>query len=102
MENLDVLPIWGFFAGMIIIVLAAAEIGFRFGIRLQDRGSNPGESRMTGTVLEEGLRGAVAQDRVTQLQWITVRHECICFQSRQVWDLFLLLMTSNNLSIMYN
>ena len=58
MENLDVLPIWGFFAGMIIIVLAAAEIGFRFGIRLQDRGSNPGESRMTGTVVG-GMLGLV-------------------------------------------
>jgi len=58
MEFLDTLPIWGFFLAMMIIVLAAAEIGFRIGIRLQDRGSNPGESRMTGSVVG-GMLGLV-------------------------------------------
>jgi len=58
MEYLDTLPIWVFFTGMVIVVLAASEAGFRFGIRLQDRGSNPGESRMTGTVVG-GMLGLV-------------------------------------------
>jgi len=59
MEYLDGLPIWIFFMGMVIVVLAASEIGFRFGIRLQDRGSFPGESRMTNSVVG-GMLGLVA------------------------------------------
>ena len=43
---------------MVIASLAVAEIGFRIGIHLQDRSSNPGESRMTGTVVG-GMLGLV-------------------------------------------
>lgn len=59
MEYLDTLPIWVFFVGMVIVVLATAEIGFQFGVRLQDRGSNPGDSRMTSSVVG-GMLGLVA------------------------------------------
>lgn len=59
MENLDILPIWAFFVGMVIVVLAASELGFYIGIRLQNRGSNPGESRMTSSVVG-GMLGLVA------------------------------------------
>ena len=59
MEFLDIIPIWAFFAGMVIVVLAASELGFYIGIRLQDRGSNPGESRMTSSVVG-GMLGLVA------------------------------------------
>ena len=59
MEFLDIIPIWAFFAGMVIVVLAASELGFFIGIRLQDRGSNPGESRMTSSVVG-GMLGLVA------------------------------------------
>ena len=59
MENLDILPIWVFFVGMVIVVLAASELGFYIGIRLQNRGSNPGESRMTSSVVG-GMLGLVA------------------------------------------
>jgi len=59
MEYLDKLPIWVFFVGMVVTVIAASEIGFYIGIRLQDRGSNPGESRMTSSVVG-GMLGLVA------------------------------------------
>lgn len=51
MENLDLLPIWAVFIVMVIAVLAAAEIGFRIGIWLQDRSPNDGEARMTGAIV---------------------------------------------------
>ena len=59
MEHLDKLPIWAFFIGMVIASLAASEIGFHIGIRLQDRGADPGESRMTNSVVG-GMLGLVA------------------------------------------
>ena len=58
MENLDLIPLWAFFVGMMVVVLAAAEIGFRIGIRLQDRSHSPGDSRMTGSVVG-GMLGLV-------------------------------------------
>ena len=58
MEYLDLLPIWAFFVGMVVVALAAAEIGFRVGIQLQDRSSNPGDSRITGSVVG-GMLGLV-------------------------------------------
>lgn len=58
MEYLDLLPIWAFFIGMVLVSLAATEIGFRIGIRLQDRSSNPGDARITGTVVG-GMLGLV-------------------------------------------
>jgi len=58
MEILDMSPIWLFFIGMVVVSLAAAEIGFRIGIHLQDRNSNSGDTRMTGTVVG-GMLGLV-------------------------------------------
>jgi hypothetical protein len=58
MEYLDLFPIWAFFVGMVVVALAAAEIGFRVGIRLQDRSSNPGDTRITGSVVG-GMLGLV-------------------------------------------
>jgi hypothetical protein len=58
MEYLDLLPIRAFFLGMVVVALATAEIGFRIGIWLQDRSSNPGDSRITGSVVG-GMLGLV-------------------------------------------
>jgi len=58
MGILDTLPIWLFFMGMVVLSLAAAEIGFRIGIHLQDRNSNSGDTRMTSTVVG-GMLGLV-------------------------------------------
>jgi len=58
MEYLDLLPMWAFFLGMVVVSLAAAEIGFRVGIRLQNRSSNPGDSRITGSMVG-GMLGLV-------------------------------------------
>jgi len=58
MENLDLFPVWAVFLGMVVVVLAAAEIGFRTGIWLQDRSSNPGETRMTGSMVG-GMLGLI-------------------------------------------
>ena len=58
MENLDLFPIWAVFLGMVGIVLVAAEIGFRTGIWLQDRSSNPGETRITGSMVG-GMLGLI-------------------------------------------
>ncbi len=51
MEYLDTLPIWAVFVGLVILVLATAETGFRTGIWLLDRGSEVGENRMTSSVV---------------------------------------------------
>ena len=51
MQYLDKFPIWAVFVVMVVVVLVAAEIGFRIGIWLRDRGSDPGETRMTGPVV---------------------------------------------------
>jgi len=51
MEYLDTLPIWAVFVGLVILVLVTAEIGFRTGIWLLDRGSEVGENRMTSSVV---------------------------------------------------
>jgi len=58
MEILDIFPIWLLFIGMVVMSLAAAEIGFRVGIHLQDRNASPGDTRMTGTVVG-GMLGLV-------------------------------------------
>ena len=56
---LDVLPVWSVFIVMVIVLLVVAEIGFRIGVGMQDRGATPGDSRMTGTVVG-GMLGLVA------------------------------------------
>lgn len=48
---LDQFPIWAVYIAMVVAVLVAAEIGFRVGIWLQDRSSDHGDTRMTGTVV---------------------------------------------------
>ena len=58
MEILDIFPVWLLFIGMVALSMAAAEIGFRVGIRLLDRGANTGDTRMTGTVVG-GMLGLV-------------------------------------------
>jgi hypothetical protein len=58
MENLDSFPIWLLGLSMVVVSVVIADIGFRFGVRLQDRGANPGDSRMTGTVVG-GMLGLV-------------------------------------------
>lgn len=59
MEILDRFPIWAVFVVMVVVVLAAGEIGFRIGIWLQDRSSNHKETRMTGPVVG-GMLGLMA------------------------------------------
>ena len=56
---LDNFPIWAVYVGLVVVVLAAAEIGFRVGIWLQDRNPDAGETRMTGTVVG-GMLGLMA------------------------------------------
>lgn len=51
MVILDNFPIWAVYAGLVVIVLLAAEIGFHIGIWLQDRSEDPAESKMTGAVV---------------------------------------------------
>ena len=59
MVILDNFPIWAVYVGLVIIMLAVAEAGFRVGIRLQDRSGNQGESKMTGAVVG-GMLGLMA------------------------------------------
>ncbi len=55
----DLFPIWAFYVVMVVVVLIAAEIGFRIGIWLQDRNPDSGDTRMTGTVVG-GMLGLMA------------------------------------------
>lgn len=59
MEILDIFPVWLLFFGMVFVSSAVAEIGFRIGIFLQNRGSSLGDSRMTSTVVG-GMLGLLA------------------------------------------
>ena len=56
---LDSFPIWAVYIGLVVLMLLAAEIGFRVGIRIQDRSNKPGESKMTGAVVG-GMLGLMA------------------------------------------
>lgn len=51
MEYLDKLSIWAAFFLLVVVVLVAAEIGFRTGIYLQDKSYDHRESNMTGAVV---------------------------------------------------
>jgi hypothetical protein len=51
MTILDNFPIWAVYVGLVVIVLIAAEGGFRVGIWMQDRSDKPGEGKMTGAVV---------------------------------------------------
>lgn len=56
---LDSLPIWAVYVGLVGLMLLVAEVGFRVGIRMQDRSDRPGESKMTGAVVG-GMLGLMA------------------------------------------
>ena len=59
MTLLDNFPIWAVYVGLVVMVLIAAESGFRVGIWLQDRSDKPGEGKMTGAVVG-GMLGLMA------------------------------------------
>jgi hypothetical protein len=56
---MDMFPIWAVYVGTVVLLLVAAEIGFRFGIWLQRRDPAFGETRVTGTVVG-GMLGLLA------------------------------------------
>ena len=56
---LDIFPIWGVYLGTVILVLLAAEIGFRIGIWFQNRDSSSRKTPMTGAVVG-GMLGLMA------------------------------------------
>jgi len=51
MELMDRFSISSAYLLLVVIVLAAAEIGFRLGVWLQERSTDPRETRMTGAVV---------------------------------------------------
>jgi hypothetical protein len=59
MSVLDNFPIWAVYVGLVVMVLIAAEAGFRIGIWIQDRSDKPGEGKMTGAVVG-GMLGLMA------------------------------------------
>ncbi len=59
MAILDNFPLWAAYVGLVIAAVAAAEIGFRAGVWLQDRNPGMGEVRMTSTVVG-GMLGLMA------------------------------------------
>ena len=56
---LDTFPIWAVFLGTVVVVLIAAEIGFRIGIWLQRRDPESAKTPMTGVVVG-GMLGLMA------------------------------------------
>ena len=59
MVIIDMFPIWAVYVGTVVLVLLAAEIGFRIGIWLQSRDPASKEIRMTGTMVG-GMLGLMA------------------------------------------
>ncbi len=59
MVLLDNIPIWAVYLGTVVVVLVAAEIGYRIGIWLQHRDPSSEGTPMTGTVVG-GMLGLVA------------------------------------------
>ena len=59
MHILDMLPLWAVYIVTVIIVLVAAEIGFRLGMWLQRRDTSSGKVTMTGAVVG-GMLGLMA------------------------------------------
>jgi hypothetical protein len=59
MVILDALPLWGVYVLTVILVLVAAEIGFRLGLWLQKRDPALGDSSMRGVVVG-GVLGLMA------------------------------------------
>ena len=56
---LDMFPIWAVFLGTVVVVLIAAEIGFRIGIWLQRRDPDSEKTAITG-VMVGGMLGLMA------------------------------------------
>ena len=59
MVILDMFPIWAVYVGTVVVVLIAAEIGFRIGIWLQRRDPASEKTPMTGVVVG-GMLGLMA------------------------------------------
>ncbi|MHC4725542.1 MAG: bestrophin-like domain [Planctomycetota bacterium] len=59
MVLLDRFPLWAVYVGTVVLVLIAAEIGFRIGIWLQRRDPDSGKTPMTGAMVG-GLLGLMA------------------------------------------
>jgi hypothetical protein len=59
MVIMDMFPLWAVYVVTVVLVLVAAEIGFRIGIWLQSRDSASGEIRMTSTMVG-GMLGLMA------------------------------------------
>ncbi len=59
MALLDMFPIWGGYVVTVVLVLVAAEIGFRIGIWLQRRDTTSAKTPMTGAVVG-GMLGLMA------------------------------------------
>lgn len=59
MDLLDNLPIWTVYLGTVVVVLVAAEIGYRIGLWLQRRDPTSEGSPMTGSVVG-GMLGLMA------------------------------------------
>ena len=56
---MDMYPLWAVYVGTVVLVLVAAEIGFRFGMWLQRRAPDSGQARVTGTMVG-GMLGLMA------------------------------------------
>jgi hypothetical protein len=56
---MDMFPLWAVYVGTVVLVLVAAEIGFRIGLWLQRRDPASGEIRVTGTMVG-GMLGLMA------------------------------------------
>ena len=59
MVILDMFPIWAVYVGTVVLVLVAAEIGFRIGMWLQRRDPESGKTPLTGVVVG-GMLGLMA------------------------------------------
>jgi hypothetical protein len=59
MHILDMFPLWAVYLGTVVIVLVAAEIGFRLGMWLQRRDPASGKVTLTGAVVG-GMLGLMA------------------------------------------
>jgi hypothetical protein len=59
MALLDIFPIWMVYFGTVVLVLVAAELGFRIGIWFQNRDNSSQKTPMTGAVVG-GMLGLMA------------------------------------------
>jgi hypothetical protein len=76
---LDKFPIWAVYVGTVVVVLVAAEIGFRIGMWLQRRDPDSGKTAMTGAVVG-GMLGLMAFLMAFSIGIVINQH---CHQSAQ-------------------